>query len=180
MAPQRSLIINAPWYVPQAHQTLLALFTKPNYHGLFSKIIFMGSSAPLAALKPSALLSSYLSATAPDSTCASAAAITGTGAAASASAIPGADAGFSTGAIAGASAGAYANERQELFEVLDELGRRYRQWAQQEGISLLVCGMAAKRFYQDSKLSTFDGLALTGYMEVLSVINGPIEEVVIW
>ncbi|MCK0514607.1 hypothetical protein MXE38_07065 [Anaerobiospirillum sp. NML120448] len=160
MAPQRSLIINAPWYVPQAHQTLLALFTKPNYHGLFSKIIFMGSSAPLAALKPSALLSSYLSATAPDSTCASAAAISGTGAA--------------------ASAGAYAHEGQVLFEVLDELGMRYRQWAQQEGISLLVCGMAAKRFYQDSKLSTFDGLALTGYMEVLSVINGPIEEVVIW
>lgn len=180
MAHQRSLIINAPWYVPQAHQTLLALFTKPNYHGLFSKIIFMGSSAPLAALKPSALLSSYLSATAPDSTCASAAAITGTGAAASASAIPGADAGFSTGASTGAIAGAYAHEGQELFEVLDELGMRYRQWAQQEGISLLVCGMAAKRFYQDSKLSTFDGLALTGYMEVLSVINGPIEEVVIW
>lgn len=160
MAPQRSLIINAPWYVPQAHQTLLALFTKPNYHGLFSKIIFMGSSAPLADLKPSALLSSYLSATAPDSTCASAAAI--------------------TGASTGAMAGAYANERQELFEVLDEIGMRYRQWAEQEGISLLVCGMAAKRFYQDSKLSTFDGLALTGYMEVLSVINGPIEEVVIW
>lgn len=158
MAPQRSLIINAPWYVPQAHQTLLALFTKPNYHGLFSKIIFMGSSAPLAALKPSALLSSYLSATASadTSSCASICASTG------------------------ASAGAYAHEGQELFEVLDELGMRYRQWAQQEGISLLVCGMAAKRFYQDSKLSTFDGLALTGYMEVLSVINGPIEEVVIW
>lgn len=154
MAPQRSLIINAPWYVPQAHQTLLALFTKPNYHGLFSKIIFMGSSAPLAALKPSALLSSYLSATASADT--------------------------SSCASTGASAGAYAHEGQELFAVLDELGRRYRQWAQQEGISLLVCGMAAKRFYQDSKLSTFDGLALTGYMEVLSVINGPIEEVVIW
>ena len=162
MAPQRSLIINAPWYVPQAHQTLLALFTKPNYHGLFSKIIFMGSSAPLAALKPSALLSSYLSATASTDTSA------GTSACAS------------TGASTGAMAGAYAHEGQELFEVLDELGRRYRQWAQQEGISLLVCGMAAKRFYQDSKLSTFDGLALTGYMEVLSVINGPIEEVVIW
>lgn len=158
MAPQRSLIINAPWYVPQAHQTLLALFTKPNYHGLFSKIIFMGSSAPLAALKPSALLSSYLSATASADT----------------------SAGTSACASTGASAGAYAHEGQELFEVLDELGRRYRQWAQQEGISLLVCGMAAKRFYQDSKLSTFDGLALTGYMEVLSVINGPIEEVVIW
>lgn len=158
MAPQRSLIINAPWYVPQAHQTLLALFTKPNYHGLFSKIIFMGSSAPLAALKPSALLSSYLSATASadTSSCASICASTG------------------------ASAGAYAHEGQELFEVLDELGMRYRQWAQQEGITLLVCGMAAKRFYQDSKLSTFDGLALTGYMEVLSVINGPMEEVVIW
>ena len=162
MAPQRSLIINAPWYVPQAHQTLLALFTKPNYHGLFSKIIFMGSSAPLAALKPSALLSSYLSATASTDTSA------GTSACAS------------TGASTGAMAGAYAHEGQELFAVLDELGRRYRQWAQQEGISLLVCGMAAKRFYQDSKLSTFDGLALTGYMEVLSVINGPIEEVVIW
>lgn len=162
MAPQRSLIINAPWYVPQAHQTLLALFTKPNYHGLFSKIIFMGSSAPLAAIKPSALLSSYLSATASTDTSA------GTSACAS------------TGASTGAMAGAYAHEGQELFEVLDELGRRYRQWAQQEGISLLVCGMAAKRFYQDSKLSTFDGLALTGYMEVLSVINGPIEEVVIW
>lgn len=162
MAPQRSLIINAPWYVPQAHQTLLALFTKPNYHGLFSKIIFMGSSAPLAALKPSALLSSYLSATANADTSA------GTSACAS------------TGASTGAMAGAYAHEGQELFAVLDELGRRYRQWAQQEGISLLVCGMAAKRFYQDSKLSTFDGLALTGYMEVLSVINGPIEEVVIW
>ena len=162
MAPQRSLIINAPWYVPQAHQTLLALFTKPNYHGLFSKIIFMGSSAPLAALKPSALLSSYLSATASTDTSASTSACA------------------STGASTGAMAGAYANERQELFEVLDEIGMRYRQWAQQEGISLLVCGMAAKRFYQDSKLSTFDGLALTGYMEVLSVINGPIEEVVIW
>lgn len=162
MAPQRSLIINAPWYVPQAHQTLLALFTKPNYHGLFSKIIFMGSSAPLAAIKPSALLSSYLSATASTDTSA------GTSACAS------------TGASTGAMAGAYAHEGQVLFEVLDELGRRYRQWAQQEGISLLVCGMAAKRFYQDSKLSTFDGLALTGYMEVLSVINGPIEEVVIW
>lgn len=162
MAPQRSLIINAPWYVPQAHQTLLALFTKPNYHGLFSKIIFMGSSAPLAALKPSALLSSYLSATANADTSASTSACA------------------SICASTGASAGAYANERQELFEVLDELGMRYRQWAQQEGISLLVCGMAAKRFYQDSKLSTFDGLALTGYMEVLSVINGPIEEVVIW
>ena len=160
MAPQRSLIINAPWYVPQAHQTLLALFTKPNYHGLFSKIIFMGSSAPLAALKPSALLSSYLSATASTDTSACAIA--------------------SSCASTGASAGAYAHEGQELFEVLDELGRRYRQWAQQEGISLLVCGMAAKRFYQDSKFSTFDGLALTGYMEVLSVINGPIEEVVIW
>lgn len=158
MAPQRSLIINAPWYVPQAHQTLLALFTKPNYHGLFSKIIFMGSSAPLAALKPSALLSSYLSATASTDTSACA----------------------SICASTGASAGAYAHEGQVLFEVLDELGMRYRQWAQQEGISLLVCGMAAKRFYQDSKLSTFDGLALTGYMEVLSVINGPIEEVVIW
>lgn len=158
MAPQRSLIINAPWYVPQAHQTLLALFTKPNYHGLFSKIIFMGSSAPLAALKPSALLSSYLSATASTDTSACA----------------------SICASTGAMAGAYAHEGQELFAVLDELGRRYRQWAQQEGISLLVCGMAAKRFYQDSKLSTFDGLALTGYMEVLSVINGPIEEVVIW
>ena len=162
MAPQRSLIINAPWYVPQAHQTLLALFTKPNYHGLFSKIIFMGSSAPLAALKPSALLSSYLSATANADTSASTSACA------------------STGASTGAMAGAYAHEGQELFAVLDELGRRYRQWAQQEGISLLVCGMAAKRFYQDSKLSTFDGLALTGYMEVLSVINGPIEEVVIW
>ena len=158
MAPQRSLIINAPWYVPQAHQTLLALFTKPNYHGLFSKIIFMGSSAPLAALKPSALLSSYLSATASADTSAS----------------------TSFYASTGAIAGAYAHEMQELFEVLDELGMRYRQWAQQEGITLLVCGMAAKRFYQDSKLSTFDGLALTGYMEVLSVINGPIEEVVIW
>ena len=168
MAPQRSLIINAPWYVPQAHQTLLALFTKPNYHGLFSKIIFMGSSAPLAALKPSALLSSYLSATANADTSAS------TSACAIASSCA------STGASTGAMAGAYANERQELFEVLDEIGMRYRQWAQQEGISLLVCGMAAKRFYQDSKLSTFDGLALTGYMEVLSVINGPIEEVVIW
>lgn len=168
MAPQRSLIINAPWYVPQAHQTLLALFTKPNYHGLFSKIIFMGSSAPLAALKPSALLSSYLSATASTDTSAS------TSACAIASSCA------STGASTGAMAGAYANERQELFEVLDEIGMRYRQWAQQEGISLLVCGMAAKRFYQDSKLSTFDGLALTGYMEVLSVINGPIEEVVIW
>ena len=178
MAPQRSLIINAPWYVPQAHQTLLALFTKPNYHGLFSKIIFMGSSAPLAAIKPSALLSSYLSATAPDSTCASAAAITGsaasTGAAASASAGTRAD------ASTGADTGAYTNEGQELCELLDELGMRYRQWAQQEGITLLVCGMAAKRFYQDSKLSTFDGLALTGYMEVLSIINGPREEVVIW
>lgn len=162
MAPQRSLIINAPWYVPQAHQTLLALFTKPNYHGLFSKIIFMGSSAPLAALKPSALLSSYLSATASTDTSASTSACA------------------STGASTGAMAGAYAHEGQELFEVLDELGMRYRQWAQQEGITLLVCGMAAKRFYQDSKLSTFDGLALTGYMEVLSVINGPIEEVVIW
>lgn len=160
MAPQRSLIINAPWYVPQAHQTLLALFTKPNYHGLFSKIIFMGSSAPLAALKPSALLSSYLSATASADTSVS------TSACASASSC--------------ASTGAYAHDGQELFEVLDELGMRYRQWAQHEGISLLVCGMAAKRFYQDSKLSTFDGLALTGYMEVLSVINGPIEEVVIW
>lgn len=168
MAPQRSLIINAPWYVPQAHQTLLALFTKPNYHGLFSKIIFMGSSAPLAALKPSALLSSYLSATASTDTSAS------TSACAIASSCA------STGASTSAMAGAYAHEGQELFEVLDELGRRYRQWAQQEGISLLVCGMAAKRFYQDSKLSTFDGLALTGYMEVLSVINGPIEEVVIW
>lgn len=168
MAPQRSLIINAPWYVPQAHQTLLALFTKPNYHGLFSKIIFMGSSAPLAALKPSALLSSYLSATARTDTSAS------TSACAIASSCA------STGASTGAMAGAYANERQELFEVLDEIGMRYRQWAEQEGISLLVCGMAAKRFYQDSKLSTFDGLALTGYMEVLSVINGPIEEVVIW
>lgn len=164
MAPQRSLIINAPWYVPKAHQTLLALFTKPNYHGLFSKIIFMGSSAPLAALKPSALLSSYLSTTV--------SADTSTSASASNSA--------STGASTGAIAGAYAYERQELFVVLDELGMRYRQWAQQEGITLLVCGMAAKRFYQDSKLSTFDGLALTGYMEVLSVINGPIEEVVIW
>ena len=164
MAPQRSLIINAPWYVPQAHQTLLALFTKANYHGLFSKIIFMGSSAPLAALKPSALLSSYLSTTV--------SADTSTSASASNSA--------STGASTGAIAGAYAYERQELFVVLDELGMRYRQWAQQEGITLLVCGMAAKRFYQDSKLSTFDGLALTGYMEVLSVINGPIEEVVIW
>lgn len=164
MAPQRSLIINAPWYVPQAHQTLLALFTKPNYHGLFSKIIFMGSSAPLAALKPSALLSSYLSATA--STDTSACAIASSCA--------------SICASTGAMAGAYAHEGQELFAVLDELGRSYRQWAQQEGISLLVCGMAAKRFYQDSKLSTFDGLALTGYMEVLSVINGPIEEVVIW
>ena len=164
MAPQRSLIINAPWYVPQAHQTLLALFTKANYHGLFSKIIFMGSSAPLAALKPSALLSSYLSTTV--------SAETSTSASASNSA--------STGASTGAIAGAYAYERQELFVVLDELGMRYRQWAQQEGITLLVCGMAAKRFYQDSKLSTFDGLALTGYMEVLSVINGPIEEVVIW
>lgn len=164
MAPQRSLIINAPWYVPQAHQTLLALFTKPNYHGLFSKIIFMGSSAPLAALKPSALLSSYLSATASADT--SSCAIASSCA--------------SICASTGASAGAYAHEGQELFEVLDELGTRYRQWAQQEGISLLVCGMAAKRFYQDSKLSTFDGLALTGYMEVLSVINGPIEEVVIW
>ena len=162
MAPQRSLIINAPWYVPQAHQTLLALFTKPNYHGLFSKIIFMGSSAPLAALKPSALLSSYLSATASTDTSASTSACA------------------STGASTGAMAGAYAHEGQELFEVLDELGMRYRQWAQQEGITLLVCGMAAKRFYQYSKLSTFDGLALTGYMEVLSVINGPIEEVVIW
>lgn len=168
MAPQRSLIINAPWYVPQAHQTLLALFTKPNYHGLFSKIIFMGSSAPLAALKPSALLSSYLSATANADT------------SASTSACVIASSCASTGASTGAMAGAYAHEGQELFEVLDELGRRYRQWAQQEGISLLVCGMAAKRFYQDSKLSTFDGLALTGYMEVLSVINGPIEEVVIW
>lgn len=166
MAPQRSLIINAPWYVPKAHQTLLALFTKANYHGLFSKIIFMGSSAPLAALKPSALLSSYLSATA--------SADTSTSASASNSASA------STGASTGAIAGAYAYERQELFVVLDELGMRYRQWAQQEGITLLVCGMAAKRFYQDSKLSTFDGLALTGYMEVLSVINGPIEEVVIW
>lgn len=166
MAPQRSLIINAPWYVPKAHQTLLALFTKANYHGLFSKIIFMSSSAPLAALKPSALLSSYLSATASANTSASASASN------SASA--------STGASTGAIAGAYAYERQELFVVLDELGMRYRQWAQQEGITLLVCGMAAKRFYQDSKLSTFDGLALTGYMEVLSVINGPIEEVVIW
>ena len=164
MAPQRSLIINAPWYVPKAHQTLLALFTKANYHGLFSKIIFMGSSAPLAALKPSALLSSYLSTTV--------SADTSTSASASNSA--------STGASTGAIAGAYAYERQELFVVLDELGMRYRQWAQQEGITLLVCGMAAKRFYQDSKLSTFDGLALTGYMEVLSVINGPIEEVVIW
>ena len=162
MAPQRSLIINAPWYVPQAHQTLLALFTKPNYHGLFSKIIFMGSSAPLAALKPSALLSSYLSATASTDTSASTSACA------------------STGASTGAMAGAYAHEGQELFAVLDELGMRYRQWAQQEGITLLVCGMAAKRFYQYSKLSTFDGLALTGYMEVLSVINGPIEEVVIW
>ena len=168
MAPQRSLIINAPWYVPQAHQTLLALFTKPNYHGLFSKIIFMGSSAPLAALKPSALLSSYLSATANADT------------SASTSACVIASSCACTGASTGAMAGAYAHEGQELFEVLDELGRRYRQWAQQEGISLLVCGMAAKRFYQDSKLSTFDGLALTGYMEVLSVINGPIEEVVIW
>lgn len=168
MAPQRSLIINAPWYVPQAHQTLLALFTKPNYHGLFSKIIFMGSSAPLAALKPSALLSSYLSATANADT------------SASTSACVIASSCASTGASTGAMAGAYAHEGQELFAVLDELGRRYRQWAQQEGISLLVCGMAAKRFYQDSKLSTFDGLALTGYMEVLSVINGPIEEVVIW
>lgn len=166
MAPQRSLIINAPWYVPKAHQTLLALFTKANYHGLFSKIIFMGSSAPLAAIKPSALLSSYLSATASANTSTSASASN------SASA--------STGASTGAIAGAYAYERQELFVVLDELGMRYRQWAQQEGITLLVCGMAAKRFYQDSKLSTFDGLALTGYMEVLSVINGPIEEVVIW
>ena len=166
MAPQRSLIINAPWYVPKAHQTLLALFTKANYHGLFSKIIFMSSSAPLAALKPSALLSSYLSATASANTSASA----------SASASNSASTGASTGAIAGA----YAYERHELFVVLDELGMRYRQWAQQEGITLLVCGMAAKRFYQDSKLSTFDGLALTGYMEVLSVINGPIEEVVIW
>ena len=168
MAPQRSLIINAPWYVPKAHQTLLALFTKPNYHGLFSKIIFMGSSAPLAAIKPSALLSSYLSATASANTSASASTGTSTSSCAS------------TGASTGAIAGAYAYERQELFEVLDELGMRYRQWAQQEGITLLVCGMAAKRFYQDSKLSTFDGLALTGYMEVLSVINGPIEEVVIW
>ena len=168
MAPQRSLIINAPWYVPQAHQTLLALFTKPNYHGLFSKIIFMGSSAPLAALKPSALLSSYLSATASADTSTSASTGTSTSSCAS------------TGASTGAIAGAYAYERQELFVVLDELGMRYRQWAQQEGITLLVCGMAAKRFYQDSKLSTFDGLALTGYMEVLSVINGPIEEVVIW
>lgn len=168
MAPQRSLIINAPWYVPQAHQTLLALFTKPNYHGLFSKIIFMGSSAPLAALKPSALLSSYLSATANADT------------SASTSACVIASSCASTGASTGAMAGAYAHEGQELFEVLDELGMRYRQWAQQEGITLLVCGMAAKRFYQDSKLSTFDGLALTGYMEVLSVINGPIEEVVIW
>lgn len=168
MAPQRSLIINAPWYVPQAHQTLLALFTKPNYHGLFSKIIFMGSSAPLAALKPSALLSSYLSATASTDTSAS------TSACAIASSCA------STGASTSAMAGAYAHEGQELFAVLDEIGMRYRQWAQQEGISLLVCGMAAKRFYQDSKLSTFDGLALTGYMEVLSVINGPIEEVVIW
>ena len=166
MAPQRSLIINAPWYVPKAHQTLLALFTKPNYHGLFSKIIFMSSSAPLAAIKPSALLSSYLSATV--------SADTSTSASASNSASA------STGASTGAIAGAYAYERQELFVVLDELGMRYRQWAQQEGITLLVCGMAAKRFYQDSKLSTFDGLALTGYMEVLSVINGPIEEVVIW
>lgn len=166
MAPQRSLIINAPWYVPKAHQTLLALFTKANYHGLFSKIIFMGSSAPLAALKPSALLSSYLSTTV--------SADTSTSASASNSASA------STGASTGAIAGAYAYERQELFVVLDELGMRYRQWAQQEGITLLVCGMAAKRFYQDSKLSTFDGLALTGYMEVLSVINGPIEEVVIW
>lgn len=168
MAPQRSLIINAPWYVPQAHQTLLALFTKPNYHGLFSKIIFMGSSVPLAALQPSALLSSYLSASASADTCASTSADT------SASALT------SSCASAVASAGAYAHQGQELFEVLNELGMRYRQWAKQEGITLLVCGMAAKRFYQDSKLSTFYGLALTGYMEVLSVINGPREEVVIW
>lgn len=131
---KRSLIINAPWYYPQAHKTLLSLLTHKSYQGLFDKAIFMGSAAPLGALKPSKLLESYLT-------------------------------------------NSSISYDQDL---LDSCASCYRRWAQEQNINLLVCGMAAKRYYQDPKLSSCDGIELTGYMEVLMLINSSKDKLVIW
>lgn len=123
-----SLIINSPWYCPQAHKTLLDIM--PHYNGVLDKIIFMGGATPLATLSPSQTLQTYLLAN---------------------------------------------NQKSELsnddFALLDKCALHYRSWAQKQGITLLVCGMAAKRFLLDNKISSCDGLALTGYMELLALLN---------
>lgn len=144
MPSTRSLIINAPWYYPKAHQTLLTFLNHPNYHGLFAKAIFMGSAAPVATLSPSSTLHSYL-------------------------------------AQNSQLAPAFSSEIYiDSLAILDKCAVGYRAWAQEQGVCLLVCGMAAKRFLQDQQARECDGLALTGYMEVLALLNGPQEEVVLW
>lgn len=70
--------------------------------------------------------------------------------------------------------------KDELALKLNDYSRRYRAYAQLKGIPILVCGMAAKRFWQDPQLQNADGLELTGFMEVLALLNDQDKRPLVW
>lgn len=121
-------------------------------------LIFMGAAAPLAAPQPSSL--TILPATA-------------AAAAVQAAAVTPADAALPAGPATVSAAGPAAAAQ------LDALAAGYQQLAARRGTTLLVCGRAAREYGLDEN-TVAPGISLTGYMDLLALMNSKEHKVIVW
>lgn len=62
---------------------------------------------------------------------------------------------------------------------LDALAAGYQQLAARRGTTLLVCGRAAREYGLDES-TVAPGISLTGYMELLALMNSKEHKVIVW
>ena len=154
MTQPLSFIINAPCTCIEAHTALQRLIEEALPQDQPRTLIFMGAAAPMASPQPSTL-NTPMASPQPSSQ------ITQPATAAAAAA---------TASLAVAPAAAAQ---------LDALAAGYQQLAARRGTTLLVCGRAAREYGLD-ETTVAPGISLTGYMELLALMNSKEHKVIVW
>lgn len=154
MTQPLSFIINAPCTCIEAHTALQRLIEEALPQDQPRTLIFMGAAAPMASPQPSTLNTPMAS---PQPSSQTTQPATAAAAAATASL-----------AVAPAAAAQ-----------LDALAAGYQQLAARRGTTLLVCGRAAREYGLDES-TVAPGISLTGYMELLALMNSKEHKVIVW
>ena len=161
MTQPLSFIINAPCTCIEAHTALQRLIEEALPQDQPRTLIFMGAAAPMASPQPSTL-NTPMASSQPSSQITQPAT-------AAASAAP-ADPAAAPASLAFAPAAAAQ---------LDALAAGYQQLAARRGTTLLVCGRAAREYGLD-ETTVAPGISLTGYMELLALMNSKEHKVIVW